>query len=163
MANKTIELHYIGIFGKGEFGDDITWDYELTDEQQVAYERAKANPEIDDPYDVPELAEIPELVYDEIKDAEMLILETEADDEYALECLGLNEMDPDELNDLVHSGDAHALEFFGLEGRSMEELEEWDAEFDLDELPTVRDFDADFEPELPFRLSISLPDDLLED
>ena len=48
-------------------------------------------------------------------------------DEYAMECTGQVEMDPDELNDLVADRDPHALEFFGLTEADEEELEEWDA------------------------------------
>ena len=71
------------------------------------------------------------------------------EDEYTMECLGENEMDAEELNELVHYGDKHAIEFFGLEDLSEDELQEWDAN-ELDKLPKVKDFDEDFEPCSPF-------------
>lgn len=70
-------------------------------------------------------------------------------DEYAMECTGQMEMDPDELNGLVADRDPHALEFFGLTEADEEELEEWDAH-DLDKLPLRCDFEEGFEPYSPF-------------
>ena len=38
---------------------------------------------------------------------------------------------------------------FGLTGATDEALEEWDA-YDLDEVPTIKDFKEDFEPYSPY-------------
>ena len=71
------------------------------------------------------------------------------EDEYVMECQGLAPMDEDELNDLVEARDPHALAFFDLTEASDEELEEWDA-YDLEEIPTIAEFQADFEPYSPY-------------
>ena len=51
--------------------------------------------------------------YEEIKEQETQAM-IDCGDEYAIECTGQVEMDPDELNDLVADRDPHALEFFIL-------------------------------------------------
>ena len=66
-----------------------------------------------------------------------------------MECQGVAPMDQDELNDLVAARDPHALAFFGLTEATDEELEEWDA-YDLDEVPTIAEFQVDFEPYSPY-------------
>ena len=66
-----------------------------------------------------------------------------------LECQGLAEVDPYEINDLIADRDPHALAFFGLEDADDDELDEWDAN-DLDELPLIKDFNEGFEPYSPF-------------
>ena len=71
------------------------------------------------------------------------------EDEYVLECQGLAQMDEDELNELVAARDPHALSFFGLTEATDEKLEEWDA-YDLDEVPTIAEFQKDFEPYSPY-------------
>ena len=162
--NKTITLSYCVTFGKGDGSDEVPWDYTLTDAQQEAYEKALADEDIWDPEDVPELAEIPDLVCDEIASAEIenLYELVEEDDEYVWECLGLNPIDEEDLNDLVHSGNKHALEVLELEDKTEEELEAWDASC-LQELPSVCMVDENCEPEFPYRLSIYLPEDMFEE
>lgn len=51
----------------------------------------------------------------------------EQGNKYVMECIGNNPVDPDELNDLVHSRNKEAIEFFGFEDMSDEELLQWDA------------------------------------
>lgn len=65
-----------------------------------------------------------------------------------MECQGCIPLDPDEVNDMVADRDPHALEFFGLSDMSDEELDEWDAH-NVD-MPTLSEFDPDFEPYSPF-------------
>jgi hypothetical protein len=61
----------------------------------------------------------------------------------------VQEEDEDELNDLVHDRDPHALAFFGLTEATDEELEAWDAD-DLETLPTIAEFQEDFEHYSPY-------------
>ena len=143
---KTVELRYGVTFGKGDSSDWIDYEIDLTDEEAAAYDNAIEN-EI--PLeDVAELQDALSRAYDEIEEME---IQNSLDfgDEYAMECQGVAEMDPDELNALVAARDPHALEFFGLTNADEEDLEEWDAN-DLEELPLIKDFVEGFEPYSPY-------------
>ncbi len=140
------EIRYGVTFGKCDSSDWIDWEIDLTDEEVAAFKKAAMMGE--DLDSVPELQDALQRAYKEIEEAE-ISMGIDNGDEYVLECQGEIEMDPDELNDLVHDRDPHALEFFGLTEASGEELEEWDAN-DLDELPKICDFVEDFEPESPY-------------
>lgn len=142
----TVELLYGVIFGKGDGSDWFPWEITLTGAEEAAYLRAKKL--WLDPNDCPELEGVLAEAYEEIKEQETQAM-IDCGDEYAMECTGRVEMDPDELNDLVADRDPHALEFFGLTEADEDELEEWDAH-DLDELPLRCDFEEDFEPYSPF-------------
>ena len=142
----TVELQYGAIFGKGDGSDWFPWEIELDSAEEAAYLRAKKL--WLDPNDCPELQGVLADAYEEIKKEETQAMIDEGD-EYAMECTGQMEMDPDELNDLVADRDPHALEFFGLTEADEDELEAWDAH-DLDELPLRCDFEEDFEPYSPF-------------
>lgn len=148
----TVELQYGAVFGKGDGSDWFEWEIELDGEEEAAYLRAKRlrlnlN-------ECSELEGVLAAAYKEIKEEETRNM-IDAGDEYAIECTGQVEMDPDELNDLVADRDPHTLEFFGLAGMSEEELEEWSA-YDLDELPLRCDFEEGFEPYSPFDEGYSL-------
>lgn len=158
MDFSVISLQYYACFGKGDYSDTMEWEVELTEEQQVAFKKAvMTQTELDD---VEELSKICDAVYPEIEQIEIENC-LELDDEFAKECLGEAEVDPEEINDLVHSGDKYTIEYFGLGNMSEEELEDWDAN-DLEELPLIRDFKEDFEPGSPFdygwSLNVVLPD-----
>lgn len=140
------EIRYGVTFGKCDSSDWIDWEIDLTDEEEEAFKKAARMGE--DPNTVPELQDALQRAYDDIE-CEEISMGIDNEDEYVLECQGLIEMDPDELNDLVANRDPKALAFFGLTDASDEELEEWDAN-DLDELPKLCDFDPDFEPESPY-------------
>ena len=143
---KKVALRYGVVFGKGDASDWIDYEFELTDEEEAIYDNAIAN-EI--PLeDVPELQDALDRAYEEIEDME-ISNGIDYEDEYVLECRGEIEMDTLELNELVHNRDPHALEFFGLEDASDEEIEEWDAD-ELDEIPLIKDFQEDFEPYSPY-------------
>ena len=142
----TVELQYGVVFGKGDGSDWFPWEITLDGAEEAAYLRAKKL--WLDPNDCPELQGVLADAYEEIKEQEPQYL-IDCGDEYAMECTGQVEMDPDELNDLVADRDPHALEFFGLTEADGEELEEWDAH-DLDELPLRCDFEEGFEPYSPF-------------
>ena len=154
----TINLNWGVVFGKGDSSDVFEWEVELTEEQERAYKRALMTGASFEDY--PELEELCSEAYSEIEEEELDNLRS-FDDEYTLECLGETEVDADEINELVHSRDPHAIEFFNLSELSDEELEEWDAN-DLDELPLIKDFQEGFEPESPFNcgwiLNVWLPE-----
>ena len=57
-----------------------------------------------DPNECPELEGVLAAVYDEIKEQETRNM-IDSGDEYAMECNGQVEVDPDELNDLVADRD----------------------------------------------------------
>ena len=141
-----VELRYWVSFGKGDSSDDMSREIELTPEEEIAYNNAIKN-EI--PLDeVKELQDALERAYNEIEQEEIGNA-LDFGEEYVMECQGESEMDCDELNELVHNHDPHALEYFGLDDATDEEIEEWDA-YDLDEVPTIADFDEDFEPSSPY-------------
>ena len=145
---KTVEVQYGVVFGKCDASDWCEFEVELTDEEEAIYDHAVEN-EI--PLeDVPELQDALRRAYDEIEEMEIQN-GLDMEDEYVMECQGTLPMDLDELNQLVADRDPHALAFFGLEEAAEEELEEWDA-YDLDEedIPTIADFQEDFEPESPY-------------
>lgn len=143
---KTVEIQYGVTFGKGDSSDWIDYEIDLTDEEEAAYDNAIAN-EI--PLeDVPELQDALDRAYKEIEEMEIQN-GIDMEDEYVMECQGLIPMDEDELNELVANRDPNALAFFGLENASDEELEEWDA-YDLEEPPTIAEFQKDFEPYSPY-------------
>ena len=154
----TIVLNYGVTFGKCDGSDILEWDVELTDEQEKAYKKAWMTGA--DPDDVPELQKICDAARPEIEEVEIQN-GIDYDDDYTRECQGEIEVDADDINELVHAKDKHALDFFDLNGLSDAELEEWDAN-DLDELPLVKDFDENFEPESPFDggycLSVWIPE-----
>ena len=143
---KYVELRYGVTFGKGDSSDWIDWEVELTDEEEAIYDNAIEN-------EIP-LNEIEELegalqrAYEEIEDEE-ISMSIDFEDEYVMECQGLLEVDPDEINDLIADRDPHALAFFGLDDADDDELDEWDAN-DLDELPLIKDFVEGFEPRSPY-------------
>ena len=142
----TVELQYGAVFGKGDGSDWFPWEITLTGTEEATYLRAKKL--WLDPNECPELQGVLADAYEEIKEQETQAM-IDCGDEYAMECTGQVEMDPDELNDLVADRDPHALEFFGLSEADEDELEEWDAH-DLDELPLRCDFEEGFEPYSPF-------------
>ena len=149
---KTVELQYGITFGKGDSSDWMEWEIDLTDEEAAIYDHAVEN-EI--PLeDVAELRPVLERAYEEIEAIEIENgIDTE--DEYTLECQGLLSMDPDDLNHLVIERDTRALKFFNLEEADDDELDEWDA-YDLEELPTIQEFNPAFEPYSPFEAGWTL-------
>ena len=149
---KSVELRYGVIFGKGDSSDWIDYEIDLTDEEAAAYDHAVEN-EI--PLeDVQELKAALDRAYEEIEEMEIQN-GIDYEDEYVMECQGVAEMDPDELNDLVSDRDPHALAFFGLTDADDEEIEAWDAN-ELDELPLIKDFVEGFVPYSPYSEGWSL-------
>lgn len=155
---KTVEIRYGVTFGKGDSSDWLESEVDLTDEEERIYDDAVENGILLE--EVPELRAALQRAYDEIEYMEIEAA-IDAEDEYTLECQGLAPMDADELNDLIADRDPHALAFFELENASEDELDEWDA-YDLDEIPTIAEFQEDFEPSSPFdggwRLSVEFVD-----
>ena len=140
------ELRYGVCFGKGDGSDYFGWDVELTPEEEVAYKNAVENKI---PLEsVEELKDALDRAYAEIEEEE-ISNGIFYDVEFVQECQGEIEMDCEELNELVHNRDAHALEFFGLVDSTDEEISAWDA-YDLEDVPMVKDFVVGFEPESPF-------------
>ena len=143
---RYVELRYGVTFGKGDSSDWIDYEIDLTDEEAAAYDKAIAEGRSLD--NVPELQDALQRAYEEIEEME-IENGIDMEDEYVMECQGLAPMDEDELNDLVEARDPHALAFFDLTEASDEELEEWDA-YDLEEIPTIAEFQEDFEPYSPY-------------
>ncbi len=143
----TMELQYGVVFGKGDASDLITWEVELSPEEEAIYNHAvKMRIPLEN---VPELCALLDEAYKEIEANEIAAF-CDCDDEYVKECQGYNEVDANEITRLVHNRDPHALAYFNLVKLSQEELDIWDAEQNLDELPLVCDFDDSFEPRSPF-------------
>lgn len=141
----SVEIHYGVVFGKCDASDWIDYEVELTDEEEFSYNRAvRLRLDLNE---VEELQPALQRVYSDIEDEE-ISLGLENGDEYVMECQGCIMLDPDEVNDKVADRDPHTLEFFGLTGMSDEELDTWDAN-DV-EMPTISEFDPDFEPSSPF-------------
>lgn len=144
------------VFGRGDSSDWMDFDIRLPEEAEAAYQRAL---KLRIPFD--EVPELEKALADAYSEIEAEALDNMWDDEYVQECAGQVPMDEDKLNALVEARDPHTMEFFGLEGMTEEELEEWDA-YDLDEIPDRCDFEENFEPISPFEegweLNIQWPD-----
>ena len=116
---KTVEVRYGVTFGKGDSSDWIDGEVDLTDEEAAIYDAAIAS---ETPLeDVKELKDALQRAYDDIEEMEIQN-GIDMEDEYVMECQGLAQMDPDELNELIASRDPHALQFFGLEDADEDEL-----------------------------------------
>ena len=140
-----VELYYTVLFGKGDGSEKIEWWTELSPEEEQAYHNAIENGE--DLDEVPELQGVLQRAAENIE-VEEIENAREMQDETVLEYLGEIPIDPDDLNELVASGDEKVLEVLGL---TEDDVESFDAN-DLDEvdLPLVKDVDPDFEPCSPF-------------
>ena len=146
MENKTVRILYCVQYGRGDAGDWTDAFVSLTPEEALLYDRALASGQ--DPNTLPALKPALDRARAELEEQEtQAALDNE--EEFALECMGLCPMDPDELNDLIADRDPDALSFFGLSEEDEDELDEWDA-YDQDELPTRRDLDPSFTPVSPF-------------
>ena len=149
--SRCIEGKYDVVVRKGDGTDHFSYEFELDDETEAVYDKAI---ELEEPFEnFPELASALQDAYDEIEEMESGNIAEIMDDEYR--DLSDVEMDTEELNDLVHERNPHALKFFHLENATDEEIEEWDA-YDLDNLPTHLEFDEDYKPLNPFDNGISL-------
>ena len=143
---KYVPVRYGVTFGKCDSSDWIDYEVGLTDAEAAVYDKAvAAGVSLNN---VPELQDALQRAYEEIEEME-IENGIDMEDEYVMECQGLAPMDQDELNDLVAERDPHALAFFGLTGATDDELDEWDA-YDLDEVPTIKEFQKDFEPYSPY-------------
>lgn len=149
---KIVEIQYGVTWGKGDSSEWIDETFELTDEEAEIYDRAIADGILLE--DVPELQKALDRAYAEIEEMEIQN-GIDMEDEFVMECQGLAPMDQEELNDFIAERDPHALAFFGLEDASDEELEAWDA-YDLEDVPTIADFQEDFEPSSPYDVGWSL-------
>ena len=143
---KTVEIRYGVVFGKGDSSDWIDDEIDLNDEESAIYNNAVDNGIPLE--DVTELKTALQRAYEEIEETEIQ-LGIDSEDEFVLECLGLAPMSVDDLNELVAARDSHALTFFNLNDASDEELDVWDA-YELDKIPTIAEFQKDFEPCSPF-------------
>ena len=154
--------YYGAVFGTGDSSDPIENEIELNDDERKLWDLCVRY--FIDMNEVPALRKALDREYQNLKTSEEENL-VDGEDEYAIECLGLDRMDPDELDDLVYDRDENALAFFGLDE---ETAEDWSAD-DLDELPLRKDFDPDFTPISPFDEGYSLnlwypePDELNEE
>jgi len=140
-----VEIRYGTEGGKCEASEWIPYSVELTDEEAVVYKAAierRINPNYLNQLEAALERARAEIEKTEIQNA------IDLGDEEVMEMQGLIEVDPDEINELVSDRDEHTLAFFGLTGKSDEELDAWDA--NTQEMPLVRDFEEDFEPENPF-------------
>jgi len=158
MNFKLITLNYNVEFGRGDGSDSMDWDVCLTPEESADYKRAVMTGTPLEKFS--SLRELEDRESEEISNAETDIFIDE-EDEYAMECMGENEVDADYINSLIEDGDEYTINFFGLQDLSEEELAAWDA-YDLEELPLVKDFEENFEPSTPFdqgySLNVHLPD-----
>lgn len=140
-----VELYYSVLFGKGDGSEAIEWWAELNPEEEKAYQKAVENGE--DLDEVPELQGVLERAAGDIE-VEEIENAREMQDETVLEYLGEIPIDPDDLNDLVASGDESVLEALGL---TEDDIDSFDAnDMDEDELPLIKDIVPDFEPCSPF-------------
>lgn len=143
---KYVKVEYSVSFGKGDSTDWIEREILLTDEEEQTYTGTIRS--MIALGDVMELDGALRRARAEIE-ADEIRASIDNEEEYVLECQGLAEMDPEEINDLVEARDPHTLAFFGLEDENEDTLDLWDAN-DLEELPLIKDFVEDFEPYSPY-------------
>lgn len=140
-----VELYYTVLFGKGDGSEEIEWWAELSPEEEQAYNQAIENGE--DLDEVPELQGVLQRAAENIE-VEEIENAREMEDETVLEYLGEIPIDPDELNDLVASGNESVLAALGL---TEDDIESFDAnDMDEDDLPLIKDIDPNLEPSSPF-------------
>lgn len=140
-----VELRYAVCFGRGDSSDRVDWTVSISGREKEAYLKAKL---MHLPFaDFPELWDVLESARGDIA-AEELANAVDMDDDFVMECLGRRPVDEEEINALVKARDRHALEFFGLNDCSDEELEDWDAW--LEDMPDACDFYEHFEETDPF-------------
>ena len=140
-----VELYYSVLFGKGDGSEAIQWWAKLTPEEEQAYKKAVENGE-----DLDEVPELQSVLEREAGNIEVEEIESARDmqDDTVLEYLGEVPIDPDDLNDLVASGDESVLEALGL---TEDDIDSFDAnDMDEEDLPLIKDIDPDFEPSSPF-------------
>lgn len=144
-----LPIMYNVTFGKGDGSEDIDYDEIIVPEDQIDDVMYTLLTEGEDGLE--KFSFIDEQCHEAYLDIEQNCIDdlVYSDDPYAVKCCGTEEKDIDELNDLVHSRNKHALAYFGLADASDDEIDKWDAK-DLAELPTVADFDEDFEYKSPF-------------
>lgn len=142
----TANIQFYVSFGDGDGSDWFDDEVELTPEEVEIYNQA-----VKDWVDLDEVEGLEDALERAYREIEEIEIQNALDmgDDYALECLGKYQVDADEINELVHKADPHAVEFFHLEDLSKEELQKWDAN-ELDDLPNVCDFDPNFEACSPF-------------
>ena len=141
----TIGVEYAISYGNHDYADWLPHEITLTPDENSLFEGSVRL--FRDLNDVSGLQDVPARAYQEIKE-NILDFGIMSDSEYVMKCDGSATVDPDEINDCVAGRDPHTLEFFGLEDLSEEELDAWDAH--SVDLPTVAEFDEDFEPIDPF-------------
>lgn len=154
-----VPITYYTVFGAGDGSENINWEVLLTEEESRAYERAKKL--LLPLKEVEDLKDALIRAYDEIEKEE-IDNAISYDEEFVTECMGTTEMDAEDLNDLVKEKDSRAIEFFGLEDLSDEELQNWDAN-KLEQLPTIAEFDTTFEAQSPFAVGWELVVNFKED
>ena len=165
MATR-VKLQYGISFGKLDSSDWVDYWINLAGDAEKDYLAAMeiADPEKRNFSGSAALVQALENAADDIKD-EALDNLRDAGDEYALSFhKGYDKVDTDELDELVHNRDPHALEFFGLTDADDEELEDWYAdELDWDDLPEYEVFYQGYEAGNPFNegyiLSVHYADD----
>lgn len=144
---KPVPLRY-RISRQGEYSDWLNWDVELFDDEAVIYQRAiEQGTSLNMVYELKgALARaIKEIEEDTIMDA------IAKENDFVMECYGLDEVGVDVINALVAERDQDALAFFRLDSATDDELANWDAH-ELEELPWVRDFDPGFVECEPFKV-----------
>lgn len=141
----TIEVEYAIAYGYHDYTDWLSHEITLTpDEDSLFEDSVRLFRNLND---VSGLQDVLARAYQEIKE-HVMDFGIMSDSEYVMKCDGSATVDPDEINDCVADRDPRTLEFFGLEGLSEEELDAWDAH--SVDLPTIAEFDEDFEPIDPF-------------
>ena len=116
-------LNYKVKAGKYDNNDDVfEW---IVDSPNKELEEAYTRAIMTGTYleDVPEFKALCEQERSKIEKHVLQEMSKDGDEYSVLEALGEVKMDLDELNNLVHSKDSHALKFFGLEGMSADQLQ----------------------------------------
>ena len=156
-----IVLNYKVKAGKYDNNDDVfQWVVKTPNEQlkKTYYKAVMTGTDFDE---IPELQALCEEAYKEIAEFELHKMVDSGEDYFALECLGEVKMDLDELNELVHSKNPHAISFFGLEGLTDSDVQKWDSA-EIDRIPLIKEFKEGFTPKNPFecgyRLTVWLPE-----
>ena len=94
-----IDLSYYVSFGSGDYSNKLDTEVELTREESIEYIQTLIRDE--DWADWFEESDACSRAYEKIAESENENL-CDMGDPYACECAGLESMDADELNDLVH-------------------------------------------------------------
>lgn len=139
MSNIKVEILYtvtktVANGGKRERGPEQIWEYEVSGPEAKLYKEALEAKRSFREY--PELMDVLKKAEKEIHRAEMEKFLDSPKENFVFLSFSIGVMEPSYITYFVHNHTEQMLKYFELQGLSEEEIAAWDAEQDLEEMPT---------------------------